>query len=158
MNVRFLCKFSEKGAEKFTAMYLPTKNIFNARNMKGEIINESFPTEKSDSVILGSALILGTVLSVLPSAIAADETIATNGNGGKTDVGVWYTTYNTNNFWGTNGRFSDPENPAVGYKALHSDGTYGPPNSGSADEIDFQLEKWRKQELILLFLTLLTAV
>lgn len=78
---------------------------------------------------------------MLPSAIAADETIATNGNGGKTDVGAWYTTYNTNNFWGTNGRFSDPENPAVGYKALHSDGTYGLPNSGSADEIDFQLEK-----------------
>lgn len=33
MNVRFLCKFSEKGAKKFTAMYLPTENIFNARNM-----------------------------------------------------------------------------------------------------------------------------
>lgn len=48
MNVRFLCKFSEKGAEKFTAMYPPTENIFNARNMKGEIINESFLTEKSD--------------------------------------------------------------------------------------------------------------
>lgn len=78
------------------------------------------------------------------SALAAEnetENIVTNGNGGKTDVGAWYTTYNTAAFWGENGRFSDPKTSPIGYKALLSDGSYGIPDSGSTAEIDFQLSK-----------------
>ena len=69
----------------------------------------------------------------------AEDTIVTNGNGGKTDVGAWFTTYNTPAFFAS--RFSDPNNLPVGYKALCSDGTYGIPTSSSAAEIDFQLKK-----------------
>lgn len=75
------------------------------------------------------------------SASAADTTLATNGNGGKTDVGAWFTTYNVNAFWGENGRFSDPSSAVVGYKALRADGAYGVPYSNNTDEIDYQIRK-----------------
>lgn len=86
---------------------------------------------------------VAVILSGLPGTFAKAETaeISTNGNGGKTDVGAWYTSYNTAAFWGTNGRFSDPSTAPVGYKALRADGSFGLPDSGSAAEIDFQLQK-----------------
>ncbi len=75
------------------------------------------------------------------TASASETTLATNGNGGKTDVGAWFTTYNVNAFWGENGRFSDPSSADVGYKALLSDGAYGIPYSNDTDEIDYQIRK-----------------
>ena len=68
-----------------------------------------------------------------------EVTITTNGNGGKTDVGVWFTTYNVEHFW--EHRFGGPNAFAVGYRSLLADGSYGIPESGSIEEIDFQIEK-----------------
>lgn len=97
---------------------------------------------KKISKIVSLFLCLAMVLGCFPFvAFAADTTISTNGNGGKTDVGAWYTTYNTDAFWGDNGRFSDPSTPKVGYKALTSDGSYGVPYSHKVSEIDFQIKK-----------------
>lgn len=101
--------------------------------------------QKCLAVLLAVTLTLGGFSALNSgSALAAEnetENIVTNGNGGKTDVGAWYTTYNTAAFWGENGRFSDPKTSPIGYKALLSDGSYGIPDSGSAAEIDFQLSK-----------------
>ncbi len=90
------------------------------------------------SVLLCVAMIFGCVPVMV---FAADSVVATNGNGGATDVGAWYTTYNTNDFWGDNGRFSNPSSAKVGYKALKSDGSYGVPYSQDVSEIDFQIKK-----------------
>ena len=95
---------------------------------------------KAVAVLLSLAICIGCFSAML-TVSATPASLTTNGNGGATDVGAWFTTYNTNAFWGSNGRFSDPNLPQVGYKALKSDGTYGVPNSGSVDEIDFQIRK-----------------
>ena len=83
---------------------------------------------------------VAVILSGLPGTFAKAETaeISTNGNGGKTDVGAWYTSYNTAAFWGTNGRFSDPSTAPVGYKALRADGSFGLPDSGSIDQTTWE--------------------
>lgn len=97
---------------------------------------------KKISKIISLFLCLAMVLGCFPFvASAADTTVSTNGNGGKTDVGAWYTTYNTDAFWGDNGRFSDPSTAKVGYKALRADGSYGVPYSHKVSEIDFQIKK-----------------
>lgn len=94
--------------------------------------------------ILAFVLSVVVSLSSVPFAGTTSEAasiLSTNGNGGATDVGAWFTTYNTSAFWGETGRFSDPNNVPVGFKALRADGTYGIPNSASTAEIDFQLKK-----------------
>lgn len=78
--------------------------------------------------ILAFVLSVVVSLSSVPFAGTTSEAasiLSTNGNGGATDVGAWFTTYNTSAFWGETGRFSDPNNVPVGFKALRADGTYG---------------------------------
>lgn len=96
--------------------------------------------KKALALLVCMAVVLAGLPGVWATTVAA-AAISTNGNGGKTDVGAWYTTYNTTAFWGANGRFSDPSTAPIGYKALRADGTFGLPDSGSAAEIDFQLQK-----------------
>lgn len=95
---------------------------------------------KAVSVLICLAICIGCFSAML-TVSATPASLTTNGNGGATDVGAWFTTYNTSAFWGSNGRFSNPELAQVGFKALKSDGTYGIPNSGSVSEIDFQIRK-----------------
>ncbi len=97
--------------------------------------------KKFFAVLLAFTLVMTTMFCVGLINVSAEESITTNGNGGKTDVGAWFTTYNTSAFWGNNGRFSDPNKAKVGYKALKADGTFGLPDSASVAEIDFQIKK-----------------
>ena len=73
----------------------------------------------------------------IPDYAATNELI-TNGNGGKTDVGTWYMTYNNSTMWSNNFGSGNP----IEYKALISRNPdkYGIPNSGDVDEIDMHLE------------------
>ncbi len=63
--------------------------------------------------------------------------LKTNGNGGITDVGAWFVTYNTESMWANNFGAGHP----IQYRALMPDGSYGIPYSDSAEVVDFQLAK-----------------
>ncbi|MBR5619843.1 MAG: hypothetical protein IKW76_08905, partial [Clostridia bacterium] len=112
------------------------------RNLKGEIkmCNRKHRITKLLSGLLSFAICISCFSMALPVS-ATPAALTTNGNGGATDVGAWFTTYNVSAFWGENGRFSDPNSAPVGYKALKSGGTYGTPYSHHTDEIDFQIKK-----------------
>lgn len=62
--------------------------------------------------------------------------IETNGNGGKTDIGAWFVTYNTPEMWADN--FGSGH--SIDFKALLPDGSYGVPLSDSPQVVDFLLE------------------
>lgn len=61
----------------------------------------------------------------------------TNGNGGKTDVGAWFITYNTPEMWSKN--FG--KDISIQFRALLPNGNYGIPTSDDVEIIDFLLEK-----------------
>lgn len=65
------------------------------------------------------------------------NTLSTNGNGGKTDVGIWYVTYNNKSMWNNN--FGSGF--AIRYRAQVSDNpvTYGIADSSNVEEIDMHL-------------------
>lgn len=63
--------------------------------------------------------------------------IQSNGNGGKTDVGTWFVTYNTDEMWANNFGSGHP----IQYRALLPDGGYGIPYSDDPIIIDFLLCK-----------------
>ena len=65
------------------------------------------------------------------------NTLKTNGNGGKTDVGMWYITYNTKGIFTNNMGSGYP----IKYQMLLPDGSYGILESGNIEHIDFQIEK-----------------
>lgn len=69
---------------------------------------------------------------------AATNQLTTNGNGGKTDVGTWYMTYNNSTMWSNNFGSGNP----IEYKALISRNPdkFGIPNSANVEEIDMHLE------------------
>ncbi len=89
--------------------------------------------------ILTFALVFTCIASALATVSAAEARIVTNGNGNATDVGIWYCTYNCDEYWEY--RFHDPEALPVGYDSLLPDGTFGVPFSGNTDIIDFHIEK-----------------
>lgn len=65
------------------------------------------------------------------------NTLVTNGNGGKTDVGTWFMTYNSANRWGSNFGSGYP----IKYRTLMPDGSYGVLDSSKIEHIDFQLKQ-----------------
>lgn len=65
------------------------------------------------------------------------NTLKTNGNGGKTDVGMWYITYNTKGIFGNNMGSGYP----IKYRMLMPDGSYGILDSKNTAHIDFQIQK-----------------
>ena len=67
--------------------------------------------------------------------ILSKKTVTTNGNGGRTDVGAWYVTYNTASMWANNFGNGIP----INYRVLMPDGSYGIPDSHDVEVIDFQL-------------------
>ncbi len=76
--------------------------------------------------------------SVFSSGISLQaSTIKTNGNGGKTDVGAWFVTYNTESMWESNFGTGLP----IKYQVLMPDGSYGLPDSRNIDVIDFQIKE-----------------
>lgn len=85
-------------------------------------------------------LLAGIVLLLTLPFTATAETpameLTTNGNGGKTDVGAWFITYNTRSMWGNNFGSGYP----IKYRAIMSDGSYGIPASNDIPTIDFQLQ------------------
>ena len=87
-------------------------------------------------IALGLMLML-LVLAVMPvSAATAPQDWQTNGNGRKTDIGMWYVTYNTKNEWASSFGTGYP----VKYRMLMPDGSYGILDSKNVDHIDFQLK------------------
>ena len=78
--------------------------------------------------------------SICVSAKSKEATnpLKTNGNGGKTDVGTWYMTYNNVSMWANN--FGSGN--AIRYRALVSrnPNKYGVPDSTNIKEIDMHLE------------------
>lgn len=87
------------------------------------------------SVWLATLLLAGmAMLAGIPTAAAP---LDTNGNGGKTDVGAWFVTYNTEKMWANNFGNGIP----IKYRVLMPDGSYGIPDSLDDSVIDFQLEQ-----------------
>lgn len=93
--------------------------------------------------IVGIFLTLAVMLMLRPAGVQAAgspavSSLATNGNGGRTDVGIWYTTYNNEKMWGNNFGSGRP----IMYRALISRNpdVYGVPDSSNPDEIDMHLE------------------
>ncbi len=97
--------------------------------------------------ILCTVAMLFSVLSVGFSALAegapATSTQTTNGNGGKTDIGAWFVTYNNANMWATNFGTYNP----IKYRPLMPDGTYGIPDSANTEVIDFQIKELAKAKV-----------
>lgn len=95
--------------------------------------------KKSLSILLVTLLCVG-LFSGAASAETASATVSsvtTNGNGGKTDVGIWYVTYNSETAWTDNLGAGKP----VGYRSLMPDGSYGIPDSSDTAVIDFHLSE-----------------
>lgn len=65
------------------------------------------------------------------------NTLVTNGNGGKTDVGTWFVTYNNSSEWGNNFGSGYP----IKYRTLMPDGSYGILDSSKVEYIDFMLQQ-----------------
>ena len=72
-----------------------------------------------------------------------EKRLETNGNGGKTDVGAWFITYNTPDMWANN--FGNGR--SIDYRALMPDGSYGIPHSDDAEVVDFQLSKLAEAQI-----------
>lgn len=93
------------------------------------------------AVVCGLMLALGsvaygeTVQAEEPTKIISQKTVKTNGNGGRTDVGAWYVTYNTQSMWSNNFGSGFP----INYRSLMPDGSYGIPDSYDTEVIDFHL-------------------
>lgn len=94
--------------------------------------------------ILFVVVLLVTMLSMPVSAVVPTgvtekptNTLKTNGNGGKTDVGTWMVTYNNEEMWADNFGSKLP----INYRALLPDGTYGIQDSSNVEHIDFMLKE-----------------
>ena len=81
----------------------------------------------------------------------AESKLSTNGNGGKTDVGMWYVTYNNEANWVNNFGSGYP----IKYRPLMPDGSYDILDSSNVEQIDFHLQQMAiaKVDFIILDLT-----
>lgn len=72
----------------------------------------------------------------------AVSTMTSNGNGGKTDIGTWYVTYNNEQMWRSNFGSGFPilHRPLIGYDK-NGEPIYGIEDSSNPDIIDFHLEQ-----------------
>ena len=81
---------------------------------------------KKATKILLAAVLVATMLLMSASAMSVatgvteqpTNTMKTNGNGGKTDVGTWFITYNNEGMWADNFGSTFP----IEYRALMPDG------------------------------------
>ncbi len=76
-------------------------------------------------------------LTVCASAEKSPRDFETNGNGGKTDVGTWFVTYNSAANWINNFGSGWP----IKFRTLMPDGSYGILDSSNVEHIDFQLKQ-----------------
>lgn len=84
------------------------------------------------------AMIMAGATTVTENSYASSDTkITTNGNGGTTDVGTWFTTYNNEEQWSDNLSYGFPTE----HRPLDQNGNYSIPNSTDPDLIDFYLEQ-----------------
>lgn len=83
------------------------------------------------------AIVLLFVFVTSNCIVSQASTITTNGNGGKTDVGAWFVTYNTQTMWSNNFGTGLP----IKHRVLLPDGTYGLPDSRDINVIDFQIKE-----------------
>lgn len=94
--------------------------------------------KKIISVLIALILCMGLFTGVASADIAQPtNTLKTNGNGGKTDVGAWFVTYNSKTSWSNNFGSGYP----IKYRTLMPDGSYGVLDSSETEHIDFQLEQ-----------------
>ncbi len=79
--------------------------------------------------------LLFCIFTTITTTVSAATT--SNGNGGKTDIGAWFVTYNTEKMWSNNFGSGYP----INYRMLLPDGTYGIPESDNVEIIDYQLQQ-----------------
>lgn len=88
-------------------------------------------------LVLCCTTLVGAVSAENKTGIAKpSNTLVTNGNGGKTDVGTWFMTY-LNQGWGSNFGSGYP----IKFRTLMPDGSYGILDSSKVEHIDFQLKQ-----------------
>lgn len=90
------------------------------------------------------SLLIAVILCFSLFTVGASAKIATptnklvsNGNGGKTDVGIWFMTYNNQNMFGSNFGSGYP----IRYRTLMPDGSFGVLDSSKVEHIDFMLKQ-----------------
>ena len=88
-------------------------------------------------VLVVALCILSTTATVSAKLSKPTNTIKTNGNGGKTDIGMWYVTYNNSRQFVSNFGTGFP----IKYRMLMPDGSYGILDSSNVEYIDFQLKQ-----------------
>ncbi len=90
------------------------------------------------ALIFCVCLISGTTSAetVMGGIAQPTNTLKTNGNGGKTDVGTWYITYNNEKMWSNNFGSDCP----IMYRMLMPDGSYGIPTSDDVEVIDYHIK------------------
>lgn len=91
------------------------------------------------AVILCCASLVGTVSAEAQKTgiKAPTNKLVSNGNGGKTDVGIWFMTYNNQRMFGANFGSGYP----IRYRTLMPDGTFGILDSSKVEHIDFMLKQ-----------------
>lgn len=82
-------------------------------------------------------LMLGSMAITAPAFAANGTGNPTNGNGGATDVGTWYTTYNNTSMFASNLGSGIP----VLYRPLDRFGNYSIPDSSDPAQADFDLQQ-----------------
>ena len=96
-------------------------------------------------IVLIVVLVLTTSTVAFAKGQQPTNTLSTNGNGGKTDVGIWYVTYNNSSMWGNN--FGSGF--AIRYRAQVSDNpvSYGIADSSSIEQIDMHLRMFAEAKI-----------
>ena len=91
------------------------------------------------AVVLIAIMVSMSTSAAIPTGVTEQptNTMKTNGNGGKTDVGTWMVTYNNEEMWADNFGSKFP----INYRALLPDGTYGIQDSSNVEHIDFMLKE-----------------
>ena len=87
--------------------------------------------------IISIFFLLFSCFSIMPHAEKMPRDFTSNGNGGKTDVGTWFVTYNSGSEWLNNFGTGWP----IKFRALLPDGSYGTLDSKNVEQIDFLLKQ-----------------
>ncbi len=99
---------------------------------------------KAKKMFAGFIIVLMLVSLLATTPVSANEKkIKTNGNGGRTDIGAWFVTYNTSEMWANNFGHGFP----IKYRTILPDGTYGIPDSYNTDVIDFQIAQLAEAQI-----------
>lgn len=86
------------------------------------------------TILIAAVLLFAAISFLVPRKSYA---LSTNGNGGTTDVGTWFITYNSTANWANNFGHGFP----IMYRPLDQNGNYSIPDSTSTAQADFYLQQ-----------------